>query len=75
MRAALATALVTICAVGSAMFLAGRLNGWERVEEVGAWLTLPLWIALGGLALAAFIGQPLASLLRLAQRSRDRRRR
>lgn len=75
MRAAAALALLAACVVGCVAFVVGRLQGWQSVEEVGAWLTAPLWLVLGALSVAAFIGQPAASLLRLLQRWRDRRRR
>ena len=75
MRAALATALVATCAAGAAAFVAGRLLGNELVEEIGAWMTAPLWLVLGVLVVAAAIGQPAAALLRLAQRRRGRRQR
>lgn len=73
MKAIAAVVLVLSCAAGMAAFVIGRLAGWPVVEEVGAWLTAPLWLVLGGLALVAAIGQPLAAALRLAQRWRGRR--
>lgn len=75
MRAAVALSLVVACVAGCVAFVVGRLQGWQQVEEIGAWMTAPLWLVLGALSVVAFIALPAGALLRLLQRWRDRTQR
>lgn len=73
MRHRIAIALFVTCLAGMALFVVGRLAGWLLVEEIGAWMTVPLWLVAGAISVIAALGCSLAALLRLAPRWRGRR--
>lgn len=75
MRVIAALVCLALCVAGAALFLLGRINGWDGVEEIGAWMTAPLWLLMGAISVTAAAGLLLAGLLRLASAARDRMRR
>lgn len=75
MRAAIILGCLAMCAVGAALFIAGRIYGWPEIEEAGAWMTAPLWLLMGAISLTAAAGLVLAAVLRIAAAVLGRRRR
>lgn len=75
LKVAAAVAMVLSSTLGGAAFVLGRLVGHPGLEEAGAWMTLPLWLVLGGLALVAAIGLPAAAFARAAAAVRGRMQR
>jgi hypothetical protein len=75
LAAVAATAMVFTSTAGGVAFVVGRLMGWPGVERAGAWLTAPLWLALGLLSLVEAIGLVAAAFVRCAAAVRGRMQR
>ena len=75
MRTWLPLCFLALCLTGMVLVVVGLLQDMPALQEVGAWMTAPLWLLLGAVSVIAALGVACASLLRLAEAVRGRRRR